>query len=319
MQTPPKRRPPSLFGYTFFAVLIMYMAYGVLQTIPLFSGMLTLLKEPILYLVRAVNAGLPAERMTELWAWTLEKIILSEPFMLYALYSEGMLIAVVILYCRLIEKLPISTLGFTRKKAIPDYLVGMLAGTLMLALAVFVCERAGALTVSVREDVNVALVVMFFFAFLLQGMAEEVLFRGYMFRRLCLGYPLWLAALVNSLLFAFMHLGNQGMTFLSFLNLLLFGIFASLLVYRCDGSIWCVGALHSLWNFAQGNLFGISVSGNPIMSSVFSVTLAQGRDITHGGIFGLEGGAAVTLVLLLATAVLWMLPQRNAPKKGSKN
>ena len=115
-----------------------------------------------------------------------------------------------------------------------------------------------------------------------------------------------------------MHISNDGMATIAFLNMVVFGMFASLLVYRCDGSIWCVGALHGVWNFAQGNLFGISVSGNSLMSSIFSSTLTQGRELTNGGTFGLEGGIAVTLVLVLATAILWMLPQRNAPKKNKK-
>ena len=314
---PPQGRMTSLLGYTLISSLIIYLVYGFLQTIPLMYGMFVWLKTPIMYLTNAAASGGSAETIMQAWEKIIEIALSAEPILLFTFFSEIVLIFVVIYYCCKIEKLPIAAIGFVRKKAIRDYAIGIFVGALMLSAAVFICVKAGALTVQ-TQSVNVLLVILYFFAFLVQGMAEEVLFRGYIFRRLCLGYSLLVSALISSLLFAVMHISNNGMATIAFLNMVVFGMFASLLVYRCDGSIWCVGALHGVWNFAQGNLFGISVSGNSLMSSIFSSTLTQGRELTNGGTFGLEGGIAVTLVLVLATAILWMLPQRNAPKKNKK-
>ena len=250
--------------------------------------------------MKAAAEGASPEAIMQVWMKVIDAMLTTEAVMIFVLFSEILLIMTVIFYCRKIEKLPLATIGYVRKKAVRDYLVGIV--------------KAGALTVSIQKSVSVLFVILYFFAFLVQGMAEEVLFRGYLFRRLCLGYSVFAAAALNSLFFAVMHLGNGGIKPLAFFNLFAFGLFTSLLVYRCDGSLWCAGALHGVWNFAQGNLFGISVSGNPLMSSVFSSSMTQGRDLTHGGAFGLEGGVAVSLVLVLATAILWMLPQRNASK-----
>ncbi|MBO7150303.1 MAG: CPBP family intramembrane metalloprotease [Clostridia bacterium] len=318
MQTPPRRRGSSLLGYALLSSLLIYLAFSFLQTVPLMYGTFALLKTPFLYLMKAAAEGASPEAVMQARMKAIDAVLTTEAVMIFVLFSEMLLIMAVIFYCRKIEKLPVATIGFVRKKAIRDYLVGIVAGALMLSAAVFVCVKAGALTVNVQKNVNVLFVVLYFFAFLVQGMAEEVLFRGYMFRRLCLGYSVFTAAAFNSLFFAIMHLGNGGIKPLAVFNLFAFGLFTSLLVYRCDGSLWCAGALHGVWNFAQGNFFGISVSGNPLMSSVFSSSMAQGRDLTHGGAFGLEGGVAVSLVLVLATAILWMLPQRNASKPIKK-
>lgn len=311
---PPQRRTTSLLAYVLISALIIYLVYGFLQTIPLMYGMFVWLKTPILYLTNAAANGGSAEAIMQVWEKIVEVALSADPITLFSLFSEIVLIFVVIYYCFKIEKLPVGAIGFVRKKAIRDYAIGILAGALMLSAAVFISVKAGALTVQ-TQSVNVALVVLYFIAFAVQGMAEEVLFRGYLFRRLCLGYSVLVSALISSLLFALLHISNDSIGVMALVNMVAFGMFASLLVYRCDGSIWCVGALHGAWNFAQGNLFGISVSGNLPMSSVFSSVPTQGRELTNGGSFGLEGGVVVTLVLVLATAILWMLPQRNAPKK----
>ena len=108
-----------------------------------------------------------------------------------------------------------------------------------------------------------------------------------------------------------LHGMNAGVGFLAFLNLTLFGIFMGLLFVRYE-NIWVVAAVHSIWNFLQGNVFGIQVSGSKIQPSLFTSDLIKGRELINGGSFGAEGGLAVTLVLLFAGAVLvW-----NMSKEG---
>ena len=84
------------------------------------------------------------------------------------------------------------------------------------------------------------------------------------------------------------------------------------LLYQ-NGKHMAIGALHSVWNLVQGNVYGIKVSGMETSCTVFSASLTGGREIFHGGSFGLEGGLAVTIVLLAGIAVL--LFQLNKNKK----
>lgn len=65
-----------------------------------------------------------------------------------------------------------------------------------------------------------------------------------------------------------------------------------------------------MWNFAQGNIFGVSVSGMDIMASVFSFVPTNEGELINGGTFGLEGGLAVTIVLILATIAVLLVKVR---------
>jgi membrane protease YdiL (CAAX protease family) len=171
----------------------------------------------------------------------------------------------------------------------------------------------GTLTVRVAPTApSLGLLALFFIAFLIQGMSEELLCRSYLMVSLSRGLPLWACAVINALLFSLLHLGNPGISIIALLNIFLFGLFASLLTLR-RGSIWMVGALHSMWNFAQGNFFGIPVSGifgspSPLVSVSKNGTWAE---LINGGSFGLEAGLSVTVMLAAACAAVWFLPTKK--------
>jgi membrane protease YdiL (CAAX protease family) len=145
---------------------------------------------------------------------------------------------------------------------------------------------------------------------MIQGMAEEVLCRSYLLISIGRRYPMWLAVLLNALFFAILHLANPGMGVLPFINLTLFGVFASVYFIK-RGSIWGIGAVHSIWNFVQGNFYGIKVSGNNLSCTVFESTVIESKNFINGGDFGLEGGIAVTIVLVLGTLLLLIRPAKS--------
>ena len=97
------------------------------------------------------------------------------------------------------------------------------------------------------------------------------------------------------------------MSVLAFLNTALFGVFISLYMLRTD-NIWGACAIHSIWNFAQGNLFGCLVSGMNVNSSLLISESDLARAVTNGGEFGPEGGLAVTIVLLIAVMCVVYIP-----------
>ena len=76
-------------------------------------------------------------------------------------------------------------------------------------------------------------------------------------------------------------------------------------------NIWGVCAIHSIWNFVQGNVFGCFVSGMNIENSLFVSDANLTRSLTNGGEFGPEGGVAVTLVLVVAIMLVVYLPQKK--------
>jgi membrane protease YdiL (CAAX protease family) len=103
-------------------------------------------------------------------------------------------------------------------------------------------------------------IIVLLFGFVVQGATEEILCRGWLMPILSARYNLWVGILVSSSLFGLLHAVNPGVTVFAVVNIVLVGIFFSLFALR-QGSLWGVCALHSIWNWLQGNFFGFEVSG----------------------------------------------------------
>ncbi|MCQ2429257.1 MAG: CPBP family intramembrane metalloprotease [Clostridia bacterium] len=232
---------------------------------------------------------------------------------LVQLFLTAAVIVTVLIYALKIEKRSAASLGLHRRGLIPEYAAGLLIGAVIFSGAVGICALSGSITLTPAESVNVPLLLAFFVGFLVQGFSEELLCRGLLMVSLSRGNPVWACVTVNSLFFAILHLGNPGISLLAFLNLALFGVFASLYTLR-RGSLWGIAALHSVWNFVQGNLWGISVSGMSAMPSVFRTALGTEKAdvLFNGGAFGLEGGIGVTIVLVLGIGVLLFMPTKRS-------
>lgn len=235
-----------------------------------------------------------------------------EWMMIVILLSEVLMILVVVLYCRFIEKRKVDTMGFRKKGMVSQYVIGMLGGFLFFTVSYLICVMTGSIHFDGMADHIAPLYIIGYLAgYMIQGMAEEVLCRGYLFVSLARRHSLWYSILLSAVFFAALHGMNPGLSVLAVLNLILFGVFAALLLVKYE-NIWIVGAFHSIWNFVQGNLYGIQVSGNSLQQSVFASTCNNSRSFINGGAFGMEGGLAVTLVLGAGIAYLiWSLQKEG--------
>ncbi len=233
------------------------------------------------------------------------------------LFSFAPIYLLVWLWIWLFERRHLPTAGFEWRGALGKYLRGFLFGILLFAAA----TALGALTgvrvstlISTSPDpgsllLGLAGVFIILIGWLVQGGAEEVLTRGFLLPVFGVRYSVPAAILVSSVLFSSLHLFNEHLSAIALLNLALFGVFACLYALR-EGGLWGICALHSAWNWVQGNIFGLPVSGTPSGSSLLTLQLT-GPDWWAGGAFGAEGGLAVTLVLLLACIIL--LLRRPSP------
>ena len=224
-------------------------------------------------------------------------------------------IFLVILLCRWFQNRKAWTLGFKKRNILREYGIGMGAGFLMMTVIVLLGWVTGALSIRLNPQpvrLGTILLLLFYFAgFLFQGMFEEVLCRGYFLLSLSRRKGnLWVGILGSSLVFSALHLANPGINVLSLCNLTLFGIFAGVYFIK-RGDLWGIGALHSLWNFTQGNVWGVLVSGMRTEPSVFLTEAKEGLELVNGGSFGLEGGILTTAVLIAGTLILLRLPQKD--------
>ena len=238
---------------------------------------------------------------------------LPEWFTVLSLFATAIMTLLVIVYCRGIEGRSYASMGLRRKGMVKNYGFGYLIGTVMItatvALAVLL---GGAEFTGLSSSVSVLYIVLFFLGYLVQGMSEEVCFRGYFMVSCASRAHVGIAVFLSSLAFSAMHLANAGISLFAIINLTLFGVFMAVYILRTD-DLWGACAIHSAWNFFQGNVFGISVSGGTMSNSVFGTAFVDGRELISGGAFGIEGGLCTTIVLIIAIALALFLPQNPRP------
>jgi membrane protease YdiL (CAAX protease family) len=129
-------------------------------------------------------------------------------------------------------------------------------------------------------------------------------------------HNIWLAVGLNALFFGVGHFFNDGFNLFTLLNLMLFAGMTSLYMLRTN-SIWGVCAIHSIWNFSQGNFYGLPVSGVNAGYSVFRMSL-QGSEWVNGGAFGLEASIPTTIVLSICICILLFCPLPFLDKKAGE-
>ncbi|MCB0196272.1 MAG: CPBP family intramembrane metalloprotease [Anaerolineae bacterium] len=215
----------------------------------------------------------------------------------------------------LFEKRPFWTIGLERAGFLQKYLRGALVGLLMFTTAVGISAALGFVAFEADSSVSSGIfalggVVIVFVGWMVQGAAEEALTRGWLLPVVGARHQPWLGIVISSLLFAILHLLNPNLSAVAVLNLALFGFFTALYALY-EQSLWGVFSIHSIWNWAQGNLFGFEVSGQPAPGGTLFNLMEVGPDVVTGGPFGPEGGLSVTIVLLLSCAIVWILSQRQ--------
>jgi len=225
------------------------------------------------------------------------------------LVSSFILVYVLVgLWAWLFEKRQFHTLGYEHKDALKQYLRGFLIGALMFATGVgflavfgFVSFEQGNPNQQGWSALGGVLIILV--GWIVQGGAEENVARGWVLPVLGARYRPWVGVAISSLIFAAMHSFNSYLTPIALLNLALFGLFAALYALR-EGSLWGISALHSSWNWVQGNIFGFTVSGSEFGGGSLLNLIGVGPDWMTGGQFGPEGGLAVTLSLVVSIGIV---------------
>lgn len=237
---------------------------------------------------------------------TLSFLLPLDPFstLVLNLFNFAFIALAVILWARFVEKSPLMGLGFTRKHAFRDFLIGWGLGGAMLTLCVLIMMVLGVVTISDFQFSSEQFLQFFILilAWSVQGTTEEILTRGWMFPSIANKNNIPVAILVSSLFFTAIHIGNNGISILPLIDLLLFAILACLLMLK-TGNIWVISGWHAAWNCFQGNVFNFPVSGTETGQGFIQV-YTQGPEWLSGGQFGVEGSIVSVLVQLLI--ICWL-------------
>jgi membrane protease YdiL (CAAX protease family) len=210
----------------------------------------------------------------------------------------------------LFEELPFRALGCSPHRGwLKTFALGSMLGAATLFLAALLAtvtrgvhfrfDPAGPR--SIGQTLAVSLMLFVFAA-----AAEEMLFRGYPLQTLTRANLAWLGVLLTSVPFAAVHLNNpHAVPGFTFVNTALAGVWLAV-AYLRTRSLWLPLALHWSWNWAQASLLGFPVSGiERIAPAPLLQAMNAGPDWLTGGAYGIEGGAACTVALLISTLVIW--------------
>ena len=207
------------------------------------------------------------------------------------------ILAAYLVVVKFIEKRAVDELAWRR--VLPDGALGFLGGTALMGAVIIVLWVLGFYQVTgFGNEVNwsTGLLVVG----LGTGIAEEIIFRGVLYRIIeeRLGFR-WAIA-ISALLFGGLHMGNTGATLWTSVAIAVEAGVLLGVVYHVTRSLpACIG-LHMAWNFLEGTVFGSAVSGVAPKAS-WLVPQFSGPEWLTGGAFGIEG-SVLTVVLSLAAS-----------------
>jgi membrane protease YdiL (CAAX protease family) len=224
---------------------------------------------------------------------------------------------------KVLEDLPFKSLGWALHKGwIRDWALGSLFGCASLVFAAAIATIGGATIgggyrfsfAPDRVIANTAQTILLSAAvFVLAGAAEEALFRGYPLQTVLRSWRPWAALIPTSLAFASVHVSNPNVMLWATLgNTTLAGVWLAV-AYTRTRSLWFPMGIHWSWNWTMGAVLGLPVSGiesltpNPLLRAT-----DQGPVWLTGGAYGIEGGVACTIALIVSTIAIYLVPFLSA-------
>lgn len=251
----------------------------------------------------------------------LNELAARQPLLLIA-QRFIMLAVIVLLYAliaRLLDRRPLRDYGLRLNPVWwRDLGFGLALGAVLMSL-VFGFERLmGWVQVTGRfytANTGALFETMLLFSlvhYIWVGVNEELLSRGYQMRNIAEGLNLpgvspraavLISYLITSSIFGFLHLGNPNATLVSALNIALAGLMLGLGM-ALTGSLAIPIGLHITWNFFQGSIFGLPVSGGTPATALLAVE-QTGPAFWTGGAFGPEGGMLGVLAIVLGLLLSW--------------
>lgn len=216
---------------------------------------------------------------------------------------------------KLFHQRSISSWGLALKGMPFDTVFGFFCGGIMMSLiagGLFVSNVYHVVSVNWSAQVLPALVFFSMAAFI-----EELIFRGYVFQAVEAKRGTTFALAVTALLFGFAHMMNfiQGAP----IWVRLYGCFclvfeAGILLnaaFILRRTLWFATGMHWAWNFFEGPIFGMDVSGTDGGPSIVTGRLT-GDVFANGGQFGPEASLSGVLIgTAFGALFIWLCMKRG--------
>jgi membrane protease YdiL (CAAX protease family) len=149
--------------------------------------------------------------------------------------------------------------------------------------------------------------------FLIVGLFEEFLLRGYLLFTVAQRLGFWPAAGMLSFAFGAIHLMNSGEGAVGALSAAFIGLFFCLTLQR-TGTLWFAVGFHAAWDWGQTYVCGVADSGTIEPGHLLTPSF-HGPAWLTGGSVGPEGSA----VCFLLVVALWAVFARRYPQAKYQN
>lgn len=215
-------------------------------------------------------------------------------------------LAVYYAYGRIIERREVtelSTPGMGREWATGALIgAGLITGCVLILLALGMYRIEGLNPASFLLPA-VALAIS-------SGTFEELFFRGVIFKSVEDMAGSWIALILSSLVFGFVHLLNPAGTIVGAVYI---SIEAGLLLaaaYLLTRRLWLAMGVHMAWNYTLSAVFSGVVSGG-VSDPGLIKAIFEGPDLLTGGNFGLESSILALVLCTGAGIIMAVLAHRR--------
>ena len=250
---------------------------------------------------------------------TIKNLASNDRFILSMLYGTVISSLLMYIFAKKYLNRNNLSLGLSSPNKIKNYLKGALLGFVMISGVFLQLKIYRQSQVSLnKSNVPVEIFLVFFIGWVIQGFNEELMCRSILMNYFAAFNGVRSAIITNSLIFAILHLGNDGFGIFPFVNIFLMGVIFSLLFYLSD-DIFLPAAVHTFWNFAQANIYGINVSGITPSNISLIKTQLTGNPFLTGGAFGVEGGFITFWIEAIIVGVLLIGAKNKSKEEENKS
>jgi membrane protease YdiL (CAAX protease family) len=195
-----------------------------------------------------------------------------------------------------------------------NFWVGLLLGLAEASVLIGLIEVFGGFSLegwALRGGTILRWGLFHFVLFVLVGLYEEFLFRGYPQVALSKLIGFWPAAIALSIGFGLVHKANQGENWIGVASVMLVGLLFAFTLKR-TGNLWYAVGLHAGFDWAQSFIYSVPDSGEVLRGHLWNSSL-HGPDWLTGGSVGPEGSVFCFLTMGLQFLVVsWLFPAHQA-------
>lgn len=220
-------------------------------------------------------------------------------------FGAGSILIAAWVVVRLLDRRSFSSLGFRVESLPRDLAAGLTLGAGMIGVVVLPARILGWAEWSAPEGFSWSVLGGLAAAMMLNTVIQEVMARGYVLQTVESAFGTTAALTVSTVFFAALHAGAvvEGGV-LPGVNLLAAGLLLGVGYVRTR-NLWLPLSLHFTWNFIQGPVLGVAVTGQ-VLGGGWHMIRLTGPPIVTGGPFGLEGGLLGTVATGFALGlVVW--------------